>query len=273
MGIKSYRPYTPSQRFTKTLDKSEITKAKPEKSLTVAKRSKAGRDSAGHVSTRHRGGGVKRRLRIIDWRRAREDAATVVAIEYDPNRSANIALVEYADGVKAYILAPEGLKVGAKVVASADAEPTVGNCLPLNKIPLGLFVHNVEFVPGRGGKLIRAAGLGAQVMAREEGAVTLRLPSGEVRKFLPNCRATVGNVGNGDHENVSLGKAGRKRWLGIRPTVRGVAMNPVDHPMGGGEGRTSGGGPAESPWGKLAKGGKTRKPGKASSRMIVKRRK
>ena len=273
MGIKSYNPYTPSRRFAKGSTFEEITKSKPERSLTKAKKSQAGRDNHGHISVRHRGGGVKRRLRIIDWRRDRTDAATVLAIEYDPNRSARIALLQYEDGTKAYIVAPEGLKVGAVIRSGADVEPTVGNCLPLSRIPLGLFVHNVEIVPGRGARMIRSAGNGAQVMAREENGVTLKLPSGEVRRFLPNCRAVVGMVGNGDHEAIVLGKAGRKRWLGIRPTVRGVAMNPVDHPMGGGEGRTSGGGPAESPWGKLAKGGKTRKPYKASNRMIVKRRK
>jgi large subunit ribosomal protein L2 len=273
MGIKSYRPYTPSRRFAKVSTFEEITKTKPERSLTKAKKSQAGRDNHGHISVRHRGGGVKRRLRIIDWRRDRTDPATVLAIEYDPNRTANIALIQYEDKTKAYIVAPEGLKVGAVIRSGEEAEPTVGNCIELRRIPLGLMVHNVELVPGRGGKMIRSAGLGAQVMAREEGSVTLKLPSGEIRRFLPNCRAVVGVVGNGDHENIDLGKAGRKRWLGIRPTVRGVAMNPVDHPMGGGEGRTSGGGPAESPWGKLAKGGKTRKPYKSSNRMIVKRRK
>lgn len=273
MGIKSYNPYTPSRRTAKGHTFEEITKTRPERSLTVAKKSQAGRDNHGHISVRHRGGGVKRRLRILDWRRMRADAATVIAIEYDPNRTANIALLQYEDGTKAYILAPEGLSVGTKIFSGADAEATVGNCLPLCRIPLGMFVHNVELTPGRGAKMIRSAGLGAQVMAREDDGVTLKLPSGEVRRFLPNCRAVVGQVGNGDHEGIDLGKAGRKRWLGIRPTVRGVAMNPVDHPMGGGEGRTSGGGPAESPWGKLAKGGKTRKPYKSSNRMIIKRRK
>ena len=275
MGIKSYKPYTPSRRFAKVSTFEEITKTKPERSLTEAKRSTAGRNSSGRITVRHRGGGHKRRYRLVDFRRARFDVpAKVVAIEYDPNRTANIALLEYTDGVKAYILAPEGLKVGATVVSGkGDVEPVVGNCLPLGKIPLGLMVHNVELVPGRGGRMIRSAGLGAQIMAREANGVTLKLPSGEVRVFLPNCMATVGVVGNGEIEGADLGKAGRKRWLGIRPTVRGVAMNPVDHPMGGGEGRTSGGGPAESPWGKLAKGGKTRKPHKSSNRMIVKRRK
>lgn len=274
MGIKSYKPYTPSRRFATASTFEEITKDKPERGLTQAKKRKAGRDSAGRISIRHRGGGHKRRYRLIDFGRRKTDIPAVVqSIEYDPNRTANIALVAYTDGEKRYILAPEGLTVGMKVIASQEAEPSIGNCLPLERIPLGGVVHNVELAPGRGGKIVRSAGTGAQVMARDAGIVTLKMPSGEQRQFLGTCRATVGQVGNGDHLAVSLGKAGRKRWLGVRPTVRGVAMNPVDHPMGGGEGRTSGGGPAVSPWGKLAKGGKTRKPRKASNRLIVKRRK
>ena len=274
MGIKSYKPYTPSRRFATTLSFEEITKDKPERRLTTATKRKAGRDSAGRIAIRHRGGGHKRRYRLIDFARNKIGIpATVQAIEYDPNRSANIALLAYADGEKRYILAPEGIKVGMKVLAGPDAEATVGNCIPLAKVPLSLFVHNVELVPGRGGKLVRSAGLGAQVMSRDANIVILKMPSGEQRQFLGECMATIGHVGNGEFLSVSLGKAGRKRWLGIRPTVRGVAMNPVDHPMGGGEGRTSGGGPAVSPWGKLAKGGKTRSPRKSSSRFIVKRRK
>jgi large subunit ribosomal protein L2 len=222
----------------------------------------------------HHGGGHKRRYRIIDFVRNKAGIpATVQAIEYDPNRTANIALLAYADGEKRYILAPEGLVVGQKVETGVDVEATVGNCLPLSKVPLGMTVHCVELVPGRGAKVVRSAGNGAQVMARDGEKVTLKMPSGEQRQFLGRCMATVGQVGNGEMEGLMLGKAGRKRWLGIRPTVRGVAMNPVDHPMGGGEGRTSGGGPARSPWGKLAKGGKTRKPRKASDRLILKRRK
>ncbi len=273
MGIQSYKPYTPSRRFATTSTFEEITKDKPERGLTKATKRSAGRDSAGRIAIRHRGGGHKRRYRMIDFARSKVGIPAVVqAIEYDPNRSANIALLAYADGEKRYILAPENLKVGMKVLAGPDAEATVGNCLPLQKIPLGQMVHNVELVPGRGGKIVRSAGVGAQVLARADNVVTLKLPSGEQRQFLGACMATIGQVGNGDFGAIVLGKAGRKRWLGIRPTVRGVAMNPVDHPMGGGEGRTSGGGPAVSPWGKLAKGGKTRNPRKASSRFILKRR-
>lgn len=274
MGIKSYKPYTPSRRTATTSTFEQVTKTKPERRLTIAKRSKAGRDCFGRISIRHRGGGVKRRYRIIDYRREKAGIpAAVQAIEYDPNRTCYIALLAYADGEKRYILAPEGLQVGAKVIASDEAEPEVGNFMSLAKIPLGMDVHNVELVPGRGGKIVRTAGSAAQVMSKDGGYVTLRMPSGEERRFLENCKATIGVVGNGEAEGILLGKAGRKRWLGIRPTVRGVVMNPVDHPMGGGEGRTSGGGPAVSPWGKLAKGGKTRKPHKASDRVILKRRK
>jgi len=258
---------------TSTFD--EITKSTPEKALTEPLKKNAGRNSSGRITIRHRGGGHKRRYRIIDFlRRDKMDMpAKVIAIEYDPNRTANIALVQYADNEKRYILAPNGLAVGAMIIASMDAEPVVGNHVPLSKVPLGLFVHSLELVPGRGAKVVRSAGLGAQVMARAENGVTMRMPSGEERVFLPNCMATVGMVGNADQMLFHLGKAGRKRWLGVRPTVRGVAMNPVDHPMGGGEGRTSGGGDPVSPWGKLAKGGKTRKPRKASDKVILKRRK
>ena len=273
MAIKSYKPYTPSRRTATGSTFSEITKDKPERSLTLPRKQKAGRDSAGRISIRHRGGGAKRRYRIVDWRREKAGVASVLAIEYDPNRRARLALLQYEDGEKRYILAPDGVCVGAKVESSAEAEPAVGNCLPLGKIPLGTNVHNLELAPGRGAKVVRTAGSAAQVMSRDGGYVTLRMPSGEERKFLAGCRAVVGVVGNGEAEGIKLGKAGRKRWLGIRPTVRGVAMNPVDHPMGGGEGRSSGGGPAVSPWGKLAKGGKTRKPRKASDRVILKRRK
>ncbi len=274
MGIKTYKPYTPSRRFATGSTFEEITKDTPERRLTKAKKRNAGRDSAGRIAVRHRGGGHKRRYRMIDFARSKTGIPAVVqTVEYDPNRTANIALLAYADGEKRYILAPAGLRVGMKVMADADAEVSVGNCLPLSKIPLGMMVHNVELVPGRGGKLARSAGNAAQVLSRDETVVTLKMPSGEQRRFLGACRATIGQVGNGDKLAIALGKAGRKRWLGIRPTVRGVAMNPVDHPMGGGEGRTSGGGPAVSPWGKLAKGGKTRSPRKASNRQIVKRRK
>ena len=274
MAIKTYKPYTHSRRFMKGSTFEEITKSKPERKLTEPLKKHSGRNSSGHITIRHRGGGHKRRYRIIDFLRSKRDMpAKVIAIEYDPNRTARIALLAYTDGEKRYILAPDGLKVGMMVIASAEAEPTLGNHIPLARMPLGLFIHNLELVPGRGGKLVRAAGVGAQVMARAEGGVTLKMPSGEMRVFLPNCMATVGMVGNPDNMLFHLGKAGRKRWLGIRPTVRGVAMNPVDHPMGGGEGRTSGGGHPVSPWGKLAKGGKTRSPRKASNKVILKRRK
>jgi len=271
MGIKTYKPYTPSRRHATGLTFDEITKDKPERNLTKASKRKAGRDSAGRIAVRHRGGGHKRRYRLIDFARNKIGIpANVQAVEYDPNRTANIALLAYADGEKRYILAPEGLQVGMKVLAGPEAETTVGNCVPLEKVPLGMMVHNVELVPGRGGKLVRSAGLGAQVLARDAGVVTLKMPSGEMRRFLSACRVTIGLIGNGERQALTLGKAGRKRWLGIRPTVRGVAMNPIDHPMGGGEGRTSGGGPAVSPWGQLAKGGKTRKRRKASDRFIIK---
>ncbi len=273
MAMKNYKPYTPSQRFTVGVSFEEITKSKPERGLTKATKRNAGRDSAGRISIRHRGGGHKRRYRMVDFMRDKIDIpATVQAIEYDPNRTANIALLAYIDGEKRYILAPEGLKVGSKVISSADAEAKTGNCIPLAKIPLGMMVHNVELTPGRGGKIVRTAGSGAQVLSRDSDFVTLKMPSGEQRQFRGGCRATIGQVGNSEAIGKSLGKAGRKRWLGIRPTVRGVAMNPVDHPMGGGEGRTSGGGPAVSPWGQLAKGGKTRNPRKTSSKFIVKGR-
>ncbi|RKX32579.1 MAG: 50S ribosomal protein L2 [Verrucomicrobia bacterium] len=274
MGLKKYRPVTPSLRFTVLLDSRELSRKDPEKRLLRAKKSSGGRNFQGRITVRHRGGGRKRFYRVIDFRRDKRGvAARVAAIEYDPNRSANIALLHYGDGEKRYILAPEGLKVGDSVMAGEDAEPRVGNALPLSRIPLGMTVHNIELQPGKGGQIVRSAGLGAIVMAREGKYATLKLPSGELRKVHVDCYATIGQVGNADHMNVSLGKAGRARWLGIRPTVRGVAMNPVDHPMGGGEGRTSGGGHPVSPWGKLAKGGKTRRRRKPSDKFIVQRRK
>ena len=274
MGLKTYKPRTEGQRFRVSQDFAEITAEKPERGLTVAKRKTAGRNNVGRITTRQRGGGAKRRYRIIDFRRDKAGIpARVATIEYDPNRSANIALLNYLDGEKRYILAPEGLKVGQLLLSGAEAEPSVGNAIPLAKVPLGMQVHAVELTPGSGAKIARSAGNACQVQARDGDYVSLRLPSGEIRRVRSNCLATVGAVGNGDWENVKLGKAGRKRWLGIRPTVRGVAMNPVDHPMGGGEGRTSGGGQPRSPWGQLAKGGKTRKPNKASNKVIVKRRK
>lgn len=252
----------------------EVTKDAPEKSLIRKKKQRAGRNSQGRITVRHRGGGHKRKLRVVDFRRDKRDIpAKVAAIEYDPNRSARLALLHYADGEKRYMLAPQGLQVGARVVAGEQVDPDVGNCLPLSRIPLGLPVHNLELVPGRGAKMVRSAGQSAQILARDGDYADIRLPSGEVRKFLVNCYATIGAVGNAEHESISLGKAGRARWKGRRPTVRGVAMNPVDHPMGGGEGRSSGGGHPVSPWGQLAKGKRTRSKKKASNRVIIQRRK
>ncbi|HMO50865.1 MAG TPA: 50S ribosomal protein L2 [Kiritimatiellia bacterium] len=272
MPLKQHKPYTASQRFTVLPDFAEVTTDKPEKSLTVMKNKTGGRNMYGRLTVRHRGGGHKRRYRMIDFKRDKIGIpAKVASIEYDPNRSARIALLHYTDGEKRYILAPIGLNVGDTIMAGPKAEPKAGNALPLDHIPLSLPVHNIEMVPGKGGKLVRGAGLAAQIMAREGGFAQIKLPSGEIRLVNERCYATVGQVGNPDHQNISLGKAGRKRWLGIRPTVRGVAMNPIDHPMGGGEGRASGG-QAVSPWGQLAKGKKTRHKRKTSGRFIIKRR-
>ena len=255
-------------------DFSEITKSTPERSLLKGKKNKAGRNSAGRISVRHRGGGHKRRYRVIDFRRDKFGIpAKVAAIEYDPNRSARIALLHYADGEKRYIIAPMSLKVGAILMSGPDAEPSLGNALPLNKIPVGMAVHNIELVAGRGGQLVRSAGASAVLMSQTEEFANVKMPSGEIRLIKPNCMATIGRVGNVEHNNIVMGKAGRKRWLGIRPTVRGVAMNPVDHPMGGGEGRTSGGGHPKSPWGLLSKGKRTRNKHKQTNKYIVERRK
>ncbi len=274
MALKKYNPTTPSMRFTTVSGFDEITKTTPERALVRSTKRKAGRNSAGRITVRHRGGGHKRKLRLLDFKRDKSGIpAKVAAIEYDPNRSANIALLHYVDGEKRYILAPARLQVGDSVVSGETAEATVGNALPLAKIPLGMFIHNVELEPGRGGKVCRSAGGSAQLMSREAQFAQLKLPSGEIRMVNVACMATIGQVGNTDHSKTSDGKAGRKRWRGIRPTVRGVAMNPVDHPMGGGEGRTAGGGHPVSPWGQLAKGGKTRGRRKPSSKFIVKRRK
>ena len=274
MGLKSYKPRTPGLRFRISQTFGELTTDRPETRLTEAKRKRAGRNNAGRITMRHQGGGARRRYRIVDFRRDKAGIpARVASIEYDPNRSANLALLNYVDGEKRYIIAPTGLTVGALLMSGPDAEPNVGNALPLARIPLGLTVHNIELVPGAGARLVRSAGNGAQLMAREGAFASLRMPSGEIRQVRSACQATIGQVGNADWNGIKLGKAGRKRWLGIRPTVRGVAMNPVDHPMGGGEGRTSGGGHPRSPWGQLAKGGKTRNPRKTSARLIVKRRK
>ncbi|WP_274941452.1 50S ribosomal protein L2 [Chordicoccus furentiruminis] len=275
MGIKSYRPYTPSRRNMTGSDHSEITKSVPEKSLTESLKKNAGRNNQGKITCRHRGGGNRRKYRIIDFRRNGKDGmhAVVKAIEYDPNRTANIALICYEDGEKAYILAPEGLKVGATVVSGEDAEVRVGNCLPLAKVPVGSLVHNIELQPGRGGQMVRAAGNAAQLMAKEGGYATLRLPSGEMRMVPIECRATIGSVGNGDHNLINIGKAGRKRHMGIRPTVRGSVMNPNDHPHGGGEGKAPVGRPGPcTPWGKPALGYKTRPHKKQSDKLIVRRR-
>jgi large subunit ribosomal protein L2 len=274
MPLKKFKPRTPSRRFTVLLDYSDLSNKKPERALVSPKKSTGGRNSAGRITVRHRGGGHKRKYRHIDFRRDKLGIpGKVAALEYDPNRSANLALLHYVDGEKRYILAPQGVAVGAMLVAGPEVEPALGNALPLAGIPLGVTVHNIELTPGNGGKLVRGAGMGAQLMSREGEYAQVRLPSGEIRMLHVNCMATIGQVGNSDHSKVSLGKAGRKRWRGIRPTVRGVAMNPVDHPMGGGEGRTSGGGHPVSPWGQLAKGGRTRKRRKASNKFIVKRRK
>ena len=275
MGIKTYKPYTPSRRHMSGSDFSEITKKTPEKSLTVHVKKNAGRNNQGKITVRHRGGGERRRYRIIDFKRNKKDGipAKVIGIEYDPNRTANIALICYADGEKAYILAPQGLKVGATLESGPDAEIRVGNCLPLSAIPVGTMIHNVELYPGRGGQMVRSAGNGAQLMAKEGKYATLRLPSAEMRMVPIECRATIGIVGNGDHNLINIGKAGRKRHMGIRPTVRGSVMNPNDHPHGGGEGRSPIGRPGPStPWGKPALGLKTRKKKKASNKLIIRRK-
>ena len=274
MGIKTYNPYTPSRRQMTGSDFSEITKTTPEKSLVVSLSKNSGRNNQGKITVRHRGGGNRRKYRLVDFKRKKDGiAAKVIGIEYDPNRTANIALICYADGEKAYILAPAGLKVGMKVMSGAEAEVRPGNCLPLSAIPVGTMVHNIELYPGKGGQLVRSAGNGAQVMAKEGKYATLRLPSGEMRMVPINCRATIGVVGNGEHNLINIGKAGRKRHMGIRPTVRGSVMNPNDHPHGGGEGKTGIGRPGPcTPWGKPALGLKTRSKKKASNKLIVRRR-
>lgn len=274
MALRYYKPNTPGLRQKATLVKSEVTAQKPEKSLTVSLHQNSGRDTFGRISVRRRGGGAKRAYRIIDFKRNKYGVpGTVKTIEYDPNRSVLIALVAYADGEKRYILAPKGLTVGTQVVSGPNAPLTTGNALPLKNIPLGLAVHNVELNYGRGGQLVRSAGLSATVIAKEGDYVTLRLPSGEMRMVFGECYATLGILGNEDHMNVSLGKAGASRHLGRRPEVRGVVMNPVDHPHGGGEGKTAAGRNPCTPWGKPAKGGKTRSKKKPSNAFIVKKRK
>jgi large subunit ribosomal protein L2 len=274
MGIKKLKPVTPGTRFRSNYTFDEITKSVPEKSLTVALKKSGGRNNLGRITSRHIGGGHKRRYRIIDFKRNKHGiAAKVFSIEYDPNRSARIALLHYADGEKRYIIAPNGLKVGDTISSGPGSEISVGNTLPLKEMPLGSFVHNVEIKPGKGGQLGRSAGSSLQLMAKERNLAQLKMPSGEVRLINIDCLATYGMVGNSEHENISLGKAGRTRWLGRRSYVRGVAMNPVDHPMGGGEGKTSGGGHPVSPWGQKSKGLKTRKRKNQSNKYIIKRRK
>jgi len=272
MGIKTYKPVTPGMRAWQSLDYSELTRgAKPEKSLTEGRKERAGRDSNGRISVRHKGGGHKRLYRVIDFKRDKIGIPGKVAtIEYDPNRSSNIALIKYTDGEKRYIIAPKGLVVNAKVISGPNVPIETGNALPLENIPLGFTVHNVELTLGRGGQIVRSAGGGALVAAKEGDYVTLKLPSGEMRMIFKKCYATIGTVGNEDHMNVQIGKAGRKRWMGVRPTVRGMAMNPVDHPHGGGEGKSKGIHPV-TPWGQPTKGFKTRNKHKPSSRFIVSR--
>ncbi|AFK86030.1 50S ribosomal protein L2 [Thermoanaerobacterium saccharolyticum] len=275
MGIKKYNPTSPGRRQMTVLTFEEITKDKPEKSLTVSLNKTGGRNVYGRITVRHRGGGHKRKYRIIDFKRDKDGVpGKVASIEYDPNRSAFIALIHYLDGEKRYIIAPYGLKVGDIVESGENVDIKVGNALPLSHIPVGTFIHNIELVAGKGGQLVRAAGAMAQLIAKEGDYVQVRMPSSEVRRIRSNCRATIGQVSNLDHENVTIGKAGRSRWLGIRPTVRGSVMNPVDHPHGGGEGKAPIGHPGPmTPWGKPALGYKTRKKNKSTNKMIVKSRK
>ena len=271
MGIKQLKSVTPGSRFASRSDFSELTTRTPEKRLTRALRKKGGRNNTGRITIRRRGGGHKRRYRLIDFKRDKYDIpAKIITVEYDPNRSANISLVNYIDGEKRYILSPVGIKVGDSIVSGENAPLKVGNCLPLKNIPAGLNVHNIELIPGKGGQMVRSAGASAQIMAHDSGMCTLKLPSSEIRMVRDTCMATIGQVGNRIHEQIVSGKAGRTRWLGRRPKVRGVAMNPVDHPMGGGEGKSSGGRHPTTPWGKPTKGYKTRKKNKKSNALIIK---
>jgi large subunit ribosomal protein L2 len=273
LALKKYSPITPGRRFMTGADFSELTTSSPEKSLLRPLRKTGGRNSKGRVTIRHRGGGHKRRYRLIDFKRDKFGVpAKVMSIEYDPNRTARIALLQYADGEKRYILAPLGIRVGDILSSGPDAEIRAGNALPLSNIPLGSSIHNLELIPGKGAQMVRSAGSSAVIMAREGGFARIKLPSGEIRLVSVNCMATIGQLGNVEHEGVSLGKAGRSRWLGRRPKVRGVAMNPIDHPHGGGEGKSSGGRHPSTPWGKPTKGYKTRKKNKASDKYIVVRR-
>ena len=273
MAIKTFNPTTPSRRNMSVLSNAGLSKVKPEKSLLEKLKKHAGRNSYGRITVRHHGGGNKQKYRIIDFKRQKAGNATVKTIEYDPNRSANIALIEYEDGTKSYILAPEGLKVGYLVVSGPEADIKPGNCLPIANIPVGTVIHNIELDPGKGAQLVRSAGVAAQLMAKENGRAQVRLPSGEVRYIRLECKATIGQVGNQDHSNVQLGKAGRTRHMGIRPTVRGSVMNPCDHPHGGGEGKSPIGRPSPvTPWGKPAMGYKTRKKNSRTDKQIVRRR-
>ena len=275
MGVKQYKPTSPGRRFQTVSDFAEITRKKPEKSLVTSKTNKAGRNNYGRITTRHQGGGVKRKYRVIDFKRNKDGVPSKVAsIEYDPNRSAYIALLHYKDGEKRYILHPKGLKVGHLVYSGEEGVDIMpGNCLPLKNIPVGTLVHCVEMQPGKGAALARSAGTSVQLMGKEGNYAILRMPSSEMRRVLLDCRATIGEVGNADHSNIKIGKAGRKRWMGVRPTVRGTVMNPIDHPHGGGEGKNkSAGRHPVTPWGISTKGHKTRNPKKASSRLIIRRR-
>lgn len=273
MALRKLKPTTPATRYYSISSFEEITKSTPEKSLIAPLKKSGGRNNLGRVTSRHRGGGHKRRYRIIDFKRTNNEEAKVIAIEYDPNRTSRIALLQYPDGSKSYIIAFDGLKVGEIIQSSNDAEIKTGNTMQVSAIPIGTFIHNVELKPGKGGQIARSAGASAQIVAKDEKYCQIKLPSGEVRMIKSECKATIGTVGNIDHENISIGKAGRTRWMGKRPHVRGVAMNPVDHPMGGGEGKTSGGGHPVSPWGLPAKGYKTRKKKNVSDKYIVKKRK
>ncbi len=272
MAVKRFRPTSPGQRFLTVLDNSDLTKKKPEKNLTEVKKKHSGRNNNGHITVRHKGGGTRRQYRVIDFKRAKDGIpAKVAAIEYDPNRSARIALLNYRDGEKRYILAPAGLQIGDVLESGEGADIKVGNALPIKNIPLGTVIHNIELRPGEGGKMVRSAGTSAQLMAKEGEYAQVRMPSGEVRRIQVVCRATIGQLGNVDHENVVIGKAGRMRHMGKRPSVRGIAMNPVDHPHGGGEARSTSGRPPTTPWGQMTMGKKTRR-NKRTSKMIVRKR-
>lgn len=272
MAVKRYRPTSAGQRFITTIDTKDLTKKKPEKSLVEVKKKHSGRNNNGHITVRHKGGGTRVQYRLIDFKRTKDGIpAKVAAIEYDPNRSARIALLHYRDGEKRYILAPVGIEIGQLVYSGPESDIKTGNCLPIKNIPLGTVIHNVELRPGEGGKLVRSAGSSAQLMAKEDEYAQVRMPSGEVRRILIVCRATIGQLGNLDHENVVIGKAGRIRHMGKRPSVRGIAMNPVDHPHGGGEARSTSGRPPTTPWGQMTMGKKTRR-NKRTTKMIVRKR-